>query len=171
MCTEKIGISLFLILFGLLMVLTVMSAAQSEPVRLESVAAGDCSACHGEQKVLPPDHVQTVDMFIEHCIKCHKPGEQHLRSKIPLSHVHQLSGIGCADCHENPEAAGPLSTGECLVCHGNAATVAKMTEKQNPNPHNSIHYGLYLNCDLCHYVHMKSENFCNQCHGFDFIVP
>jgi len=39
------------------------------------------------------------------------------------------------------------------------------------NPHTSPHYGMSLDCNLCHHQHAKSENYCSQCHKFDFKVP
>lgn len=149
----------------------VMSRDQSQPVRMESAAVGDCSVCHKEQEVLPVDHVQTADMSIDDCTGCHGAGGKVLRAIMPLSHVHQLSNIGCADCHEKPNSARYLSKEGCLSCHGSAEELAERTGKMDPNPHNSLHYGTDLDCDLCHLVHRKSENFCNQCHRFDFVVP
>jgi hypothetical protein len=39
------------------------------------------------------------------------------------------------------------------------------------NPHNSPHYGKNADCNLCHHQHEKSENYCTQCHKFDFKLP
>lgn len=39
------------------------------------------------------------------------------------------------------------------------------------NPHNSPHYGKHADCNLCHHQHEKSENYCTQCHKFDFKLP
>ena len=47
----------------------------------------------------------------------------------------------------------------------------KKTAKVKPtNPHVSPHYGKDLECTNCHMGHMEPENFCNQCHQFDFKV-
>lgn len=88
-----------------------------------------------------------------------------------MGHIHHLAGIECAGCHENPEVPAPLKTGDCLSCHGSASEIAGQTAGQEPNPHDSIHYGPYLDCGLCHHVHRESENFCNQCHEYTFVVP
>ncbi|WP_418869780.1 cytochrome c3 family protein, partial [Sutterella wadsworthensis] len=39
------------------------------------------------------------------------------------------------------------------------------------NPHVSPHYGKTLECTNCHLMHQESENYCNQCHEFNFKVP
>ncbi|MFP4037150.1 MAG: cytochrome c3 family protein, partial [Desulfobacteraceae bacterium] len=33
------------------------------------------------------------------------------------------------------------------------------------------HYGPELDCDLCHHIHDESENFCNECHSYEFVIP
>ncbi|WP_418545649.1 cytochrome c3 family protein [Parasutterella excrementihominis] len=38
------------------------------------------------------------------------------------------------------------------------------------NPHVSPHYGNKLDCTLCHLQHAAPENYCAQCHSFDFKV-
>ncbi|MFZ7110919.1 MAG: cytochrome c3 family protein [Desulfatiglandales bacterium] len=62
-------------------------------------------------------------------------------------------------------------TKKCLECHGPLRNVAEMTAAIEPNPHDSPHYGSELDCDLCHHQHKKSENFCNECHSFEFVTP
>jgi len=163
-----IGLALFGLLAG-----APLAADQtsSQAKRLETAAPGDCAACHADQKVLPAEHVQTRDMAGDKCLECHKPGETSLRAKMPLSHGHQLNGVGCADCHADPTAAKPVGTEKCLSCHGSAAQMAKATAKLDPNPHDSPHYGPDLDCELCHHQHARSENFCAQCHDWKLIVP
>ncbi|WP_423837815.1 cytochrome c3 family protein, partial [Sutterella wadsworthensis] len=39
------------------------------------------------------------------------------------------------------------------------------------NPHTSPHYNADLDCVNCHVGHEPSENYCAQCHNFDFKVP
>jgi len=145
--------------------------AQSGAKRLETAAPGDCADCHADQKVLPAEHVQTKDLAGDKCAECHRPGETSLRTKMPLSHHHQLNGVGCADCHDEPAAAKPVGTEKCLSCHGSAAQVAEATAKLEYNPHDSPHYGPDLDCELCHHQHARSENFCAQCHDWKLIVP
>jgi len=142
-----------------------------QPKRLETAAAGNCLACHGSAKVLPNQHANTKDMDSTSCAECHKGHETNLRSKIPLSHTHQLNGVNCVDCHEEPNSAKPLTTKQCLCCHGSFDEVAGATHNLDPNPHDSPHYGKELDCDLCHHQHSKSENFCAQCHEWKLIVP
>jgi len=146
-------------------------AVSAKPKRVETAAPGDCGPCHGSVKMLPIDHVRTKDMTSTECANCHKKGATSLRTKIPLSHTHRLSGVACCDCHEMPNSAGPLKTEKCLSCHGSFEEVADATNNLDPNPHNSLHWGKELDCDLCHHQHAKSENFCAQCHMWGLVVP
>ena len=67
---------------------------------------------------------------------------------------------------------GAAPTALCLVCHGSAAKVALKTQNTKPNnPHDSPHYGTQLDCNFCHRQHAKSEDYCAQCHKFNFVVP
>ena len=88
-----------------------------------------------------------------------------------LEHIHRLSGIGCVDCHQNNSSPEPVSTEKCLSCHGSFHQVAARTADSDPNPHNSLHYGIEVDCDLCHHQHCNSENFCSQCHEWQLVVP
>lgn len=147
------------------------SALSAKPKKLEAAAPGDCSVCHSNEKILPADHVNTKKMTSTECAECHKNDSKSLRVKIPLSHAHQLSGVDCDDCHEEPNSAKPLTTKQCLSCHGSFDEVAGATHNLDPNPHDSPHYGKELDCDLCHHHHSKSENFCAQCHEWELCVP
>ena len=90
--------------------------------------------------------------------------------KISQSKHCQFAEISCADCHLTGNTK-PLTTEDCLACHGSFEEVAGETAKLDPNPHNSPHYGTELDCDLCHHEHSRSENFCAQCHEWKLIVP
>ena len=70
-----------------------------------------------------------------------------------------------------PKAAKPLSPDECLSCHGCRNDIAGRTDHLELNPHNSPHYGMDLDCELCHHLHQKSEDYCAQCHDADHVVP
>lgn len=59
----------------------------------------------------------------------------------------------------------------CLACHGPSEAVVRATADLKPNPHDSVHYGPDLGCDLCHREHAPSVNFCNSCPEFDMNVP
>lgn len=142
------------------------------PKRLEGVKAGNCAACHEGEKVLPAGHVNTADLAGGDCKACHRTGPLALRGKIPLSHVHQQGGIGCAPCHGKTGTAKAPAQDQCATCHGSPDGLAKKTAKVKPeNPHTSPHYGTSLDCNLCHHQHARSENFCAQCHDFKFVVP
>ena len=49
--------------------------------------------------------------------------------------------------------------------------VEKTKNVKPVNPHVSPHYGKTLECTNCHLMHQESENYCNQCHEFNFKVP
>jgi len=145
--------------------------AWAAPKLLPDAKPGDCGACHGKDRVMPESHPDVKSMDWKGCKMCHKEGKMDLTGKLPGSHVHQLSGATCVKCHgsEKPE---PLSMDKCVSCHGSTAKLAEKTAKVKPeNPHTSPHYGTELDCNLCHHQHAKSENYCNQCHKFNFRVP
>lgn len=172
-CFGRVGlvVTLFLALCVLYNIHVCLSKGESQPKRLQTAAIGDCTACHGNSDVLPRNHIGTKGMDSIKCEECHEAGLKVLREKIPLTHMHLLNGVTCADCHENPNSAKPLTTAQCLSCHGTFEEVADATKDLDPNPHNSPHYGTGMDCDLCHHQHSKSENFCAQCHEWELLVP
>jgi hypothetical protein len=91
-------------------------------------------------------------------------------TKVLLLQKHTDKGMTCTGCHEeNPPAKG-AAMAKCLTCHGPYDKLADKTEgKGDHNPHAS-HNG-ELSCDSCHHVHKVSENYCSQCHQFEFKVP
>ena len=88
----------------------------------------------------------------------------------PLTKHKEYGELTCIDCHltNTPKR---LTTKECLSCHGSFEEVSEATKNLDPNPHNSLHYGPELDCDLCHHEHSESENFCAQCHEWKLAVP
>ena len=149
-----------------------ISAVIAAPKRLPNAKGGDCAACHGQEKVLSPSHTDTKGMTYTDCLGCHdKAGPQRLTGKLPGSHVHQLKGMTCDRCHEkgkNPEAV-PMDT--CVKCHNPDKLVERTAKVKPENPHTSPHYGNTLDCNACHHQHQKSEDFCAQCHKFNFKTP
>lgn len=143
-------------------------------VRLDPKARpGDCAACHGAAKVLPPGHVATRAMKAADCARCHDPaGPKALGAKLPSGHRHGLAGVGCADCHGKAAKPQPASVEACLACHGPAAELVKKTAAVKPeNPHDSPHWGPQMECSVCHRQHEATVNWCAHCHTFDFKVP
>lgn len=132
---------------------------------------GSCGYCHGAELPLGADHAPTKGMLLQECLECHRQDSMPLYGRLPLSHLHYLRGVSCDQCHEKEKAPEFVGTQKCYTCHGNGDDVAGLTQAKDPNPHNSLHYGTSLDCDLCHHFHRKSENYCNQCHEFKFIVP
>ena len=148
------------------------AGALAAPKQIPSAKPGDCAACHGSQKVLPAEHKDTKGMAYQNCLECHeKTGPASLRGKLPSGHVHRLAGMGCQKCHGKTKKPQEVEMKQCVTCH-NMDAVTERTAKVKPqNPHESPHYGKSLDCNLCHHAHTKSENYCNQCHKFDFVVP
>ena len=149
-----------------------VTVALAAPKRISTAKGGDCAACHGQEKVLSPSHADTKNMAYKDCLGCHdRKGPQKLTRKLPGSHTHQLTGIACTKCHEKGSKPEAVSMDKCVTCH-NADKLAEKTAKVKPeNPHTSPHYGNTLDCNACHHQHRKSEDFCGQCHKFDFAVP
>jgi hypothetical protein len=148
-----------------------LCAAPTKPQQMKGAAAGDCSACHGAEKVLPANHVATATMDAKACSTCHRKGKSSLKGKIPADHTHRLNGVSCEKCHGSGGAPQPVMTEQCLTCHGTAESVAQKTSLVKPNPHNNPHLGTSLDCDLCHHQHAKSENYCSKCHMYKYVVP
>ena len=75
-----------------------------------------------------------------------------------------------ADRHgERNEITAP-DINQCSKCHA-PDEIEKKTQGIKPqNPHVSPHYGNKLECTLCHLQHAAPENYCAQCHSFDFKV-
>jgi len=164
-----------LLVIGFCLVLFVLigaTTAAAAPKRLATAKSGDCAACHGAQKVLPADHKSTKAMAYKDCLECHeKSGAMSLWTKVPLAHIHGLAGVTCQKCHGKTKKPEEVPMKQCVTCH-NTDKVAEKTAKVKPqNPHESVHYGRTLDCNLCHHEHAKSENYCAQCHKFDFKVP
>jgi hypothetical protein len=155
-----------------LLVATGAHVASAAPKRVTTAKPGNCVACHGSEKVLPQGHEDTKTMTFEACKGCHpKTGAPRLEGKMPGSHLHQLSGVTCVKCHGKAKKVEAVKMNQCVGCH-NPDKLVEKTEKVKPeNPHTSPHYGSELDCNVCHHQHAKSENFCSQCHKFDFVVP
>jgi len=170
---EKRG-KIWLVIVSCCSLFLLLAAARNglpEPKLQPTAKPGDCSACHGKD-ILPDRHSDTKEMNWKGCQTCHKKDKMALVSKMPGSHLHQLEGINCVSCHGKTEKPEALEMDKCVACHGSTAALAEKTAKVKPeNPHTSPHYGTELDCNLCHHQHKKSENYCSQCHKFDFIVP
>ena len=75
-----------------------------------------------------------------------------------------LLGAGCMCAQAAGFADAHTSKGvPCEACH-----VSKVKPQ---NPHTSPHYQNKLECNNCHVGHEPSENFCGQCHNFEYKVP
>jgi len=149
---------------------TVAGADTGAPKRLATAQQGDCAACHTD-KVLPENHTGTKGMVLKDCTACHDKDEISLKSKMPTSHVHMLSGILCQTCHGKKAPFEKVDYKNCITCHS-TDVLAKVPARGVflPNPHNS-HYGMDVDCSLCHFQHNKSEFMCAQCHDFKNVTP
>jgi len=162
-------IALFVFLF---LLIGLGSGPFAAPKKVTNAKQGDCAACHESEKILPSNHPNTKNMNHEGCVPCHqKTGKGSLRTKMPGSHTHGLAGVTCAKCHGVTEKPETVEMTQCIACHTPAKLVEKTAKVKPENPHTSPHYGNNLDCNLCHRQHGKSENYCNQCHNFNFTTP
>ena len=86
-----------------------------------------------------------------------------------LADRHGGRGVKCESCHK---AGGtkPPKTEDCQACHGNYDKLAKRTDKNDINPHDS--HVENPACGDCHSGHKKPKLLCDQCHEFKNIkVP
>ena len=170
--TDKTISGLVACISTLLLLLCSTGTTCAAPKRVTTAKAGDCVVCHGQQAVLPPGHADTKAMTYKECLTCHeKGGPQRLEGKLPGSHFHQLSGVTCAKCHGKGKKPEAVKMKQCVACHDPDKLSEKTAQVKPENPHSSPHYGTSLDCNVCHHQHGKSENFCSQCHKFDFVVP
>ena len=89
--TYLIGLSLLLFL-----ACSVKEADKTLAVKAPaSPKPGECKACHADKDVLPQGHVDTDEMAGKDCDACHSAKQTSLRTKMPLSHKHQLNGLTC----------------------------------------------------------------------------
>jgi cytochrome c3-like protein len=147
-------------------------AQDAGPKRLPDVAANNCAGCHTAKSPFRANHPVTANMDMAGCRRCHGKGRPAaLSGRIPLSHTHMLSGVTCATCHADVKDPEPVKAEACLNCHAGETVAAASTNVKPTNPHNSPHYGKESDCNLCHHQHEKSENYCTQCHKFEFKVP
>lgn len=167
--TLKVFASLLSVLMVFLLVQLLWAAPKLVPSKAK---AGDCAACHVQKKMLPDKHPDTKAMNLAACKACHTKDNLDLTGKFPGSHTHQLAGVNCEGCHGKTKKPEEVAMEKCVACHGATAKLAEKTKDVKPtNPHTSPHYGTDLNCNLCHHQHAKSENYCAQCHKFDFKTP
>lgn len=160
--------------FRILILCSVCAAmlAGQEPKRLPAAKPADCTSCHTGKSPLPKDHPATEGLTLKDCQRCHAKGsEQSLSGKLPLSHLHQLQGATCAQCHEDVNNPEPVAKSRCISCHDMEKVAAVTASVKPTNPHTSPHYGKKSDCNLCHHQHETSENYCAQCHKFDFKLP
>ena len=151
---------------------TLVAQEAAVPKRFPDAKASDCAACHGKRSPLPQDHPEVAGMELKACRECHAAGSpQTLVGKLPLAHIHQLSGVGCAGCHGDVKSPEAVPAKDCLKCHDMEKVATQTAGAKPSNPHDSPHYGKNSDCNLCHHQHEKSENYCSQCHNFRFVVP
>ncbi len=136
----------------------------TSPEASTSPKPGDCIACHEDKEVIPLNHPETKNMTGDLCGSCHGTESNSLNEKIPLSHMHQLAGITCKECHEDPASAEPVDSNVCKTCHNDMDALFSATSEVGLNPHFSPHEGEISDCNLCHHQHKTSENYCHQCH-------
>lgn len=88
-----------------------------------------------------------------------------------LADRHAKAGVPCAACHgPDPKNLEEPSIEQCQMCHNTKALVEKTAHVKPRNPHTSPHYKDQLDCVNCHSGHDEPQNFCAQCHSYDFKV-
>ena len=97
---------------------------------------------------------------------------------------HVAKGVACQTCHGTDLKNPNLPTEEtCTQCHPKAAVIEycintlqyvsmemlieKTKDLPGANPHNAPHNG---DCINCHLMHEPPEDYCAQCHKFNFKV-
>ncbi len=140
------------------------------PKKVKTSQPGNCALCHGKDKVLPAGHADTRKMNNQGCKECHVDSLR-LAGKFPSSHTHALSGVSCEKCHGKTKKPEEVPMSQCVTCHNPDKLVEKTAKVKPENPHTSPHYGNSLDCNLCHHQHRKSEDYCAQCHKFNYVVP
>jgi hypothetical protein len=87
-----------------------------------------------------------------------------------LADRHAQLGVKCEQCHKTaqPAEGAKVKNEACFECHENYESLAKKTEKLDPNPHKT-HLG-NVRCSDCHKGHSESVLMCNDCHKFDLKV-
>ncbi|MBA4419138.1 MAG: hypothetical protein C0392_14710 [Syntrophus sp. (in: bacteria)] len=159
-----------LCLLVLILTLGIAMTSVAAPKKMATSQPENCALCHGKEKALPAGHNDIKKMNYEGCKKCHID-TLRLGGKLPGGHIHQLSGVSCEKCHGKVKKQTEVPMKQCVTCH-NPEKLKEKTAKVKPeNPHTSPHYGTGLDCNACHRQHGKSENFCAQCHKFNFVVP
>lgn len=83
---------------------------------------------------------------------------------------HVAKGVPCAACHGEKNEISAPDINQCTKCHNSDELVEKTKNVKPQNPHTSPHYSNQLECTLCHVQHAEPENYCAQCHNFDFKV-
>lgn len=95
-----------------------------------------------------------------------------LQASPGIADKHTEKGVACEACHGPDKSNLATPTLEtCTACHALQALTEKTSKVKPTNPHVSPHYKDKLDCILCHTGHVESENYCNQCHQFDFKLP
>jgi hypothetical protein len=155
---------------ALCMVFMFTVSAGAAPKRVPGAQPDNCRLCHGKEKALPADHVDIKKMSYGECKKCHTE-TLSLAGKFPASHIHDLNGVSCTKCHGKTKTPQAVKVKQCVTCHDPERLKEKTAKIKPENPHTSPHYGTGLDCNVCHHQHTKSENFCSQCHKFEFVVP
>lgn len=96
--------------------------------------------------------------------------------KKMLGGRHIARGLNCTTCHSNM-LKGTIRLNKdkrdvCVDCHGWYDELVKRSASDDPeevNPH-SQHDG-ELPCKTCHKGHREGDNYCGQCHFYNFKVP
>ena len=153
----RVALSLVL---ALLVFVAAASAQNAGRAKLSpAVKATDCKACHAGKNPLPQQHPNIAGKSLDDCAACHARGTGHeLSGRMPQFHTHLLAGLTCATCHAGQKKPKLAEADVCMGCHDPEKVSTKTSAMTPANPHNSRHYGIRADCNLCHHQHEKSEN-------------
>lgn len=134
----------------------------------------NCFSCHTASKdgeVIFPGH-SDMKAPKDAMSGLYKYFESWMTSDL-LDGSHRRKGAYCLDCHKDYTDEDMVSDTKsaCMGCHGNDDEMVKKTAdtKYIHNPHKS-HY-VDLKCSACHRGHKPFEDFCAQCHPFNYKAP
>ena len=123
---------------------------------------GDCTACHGDKKVLPDSHPDTKGMTMTQCQMCHGPGKIALSEKFLAIHKQLLPGD--AQGSKEPEAK-PAATPEAKESPAPAKGAGAKAPAGNGKPAPAKTAGPAPACKACHSGPEFTKFFTSTKHG------
>jgi hypothetical protein len=95
-----------------------------------------------------------------------------------LAATHGKANLSCGACHQKqliPDDNETVVNKQCMSCHGEYASLAKLTASKAKNPNINVHgshLGPEIACTVCHQGHRESRVYCVNCHtNFEMPIP